>query len=252
MTSSCDNLYLGLCAEYYDIDQPTAPHNELQFYLNYAKKSHGPLLAPLCGTGRFLIPLLECGFNIEGFDASPTMLQLLKIKAAKKNLMPHVNQTFLEQFSSPKKYGLILIPSGSFGLITDLAQAYACLQILYDHLLPRAQLIFEVDTPQAISLEPNELHTSTVRKDDGSFITLNKRVSYNSSTQIVEITSEYTHHNDEVIKKEMDIFCIKLYQSNDLDQFLAQLGFSVVKYITHDTSSASDETLLIYECTKNI
>lgn len=43
----------------------------LNFYLEYAQTITTPILEPMCGSGRFLIPMLEQGFNIEGFDASP-------------------------------------------------------------------------------------------------------------------------------------------------------------------------------------
>ena len=34
----------------------------------------------MCGTGRFLIPMLEANLDIEGFDASTDMLEALQRK----------------------------------------------------------------------------------------------------------------------------------------------------------------------------
>ena len=66
--------YKTLCAEYYELDKPTALEDALQCYLRYAEESHGPILEPMCGTGRFLIPLLKQGYSVTGFDYSSHML----------------------------------------------------------------------------------------------------------------------------------------------------------------------------------
>ena len=51
--------YKKLCTQFYDIDKPTAPPDALEFYLQYALKAQGPILEPMCGTGRFLVPMLR-------------------------------------------------------------------------------------------------------------------------------------------------------------------------------------------------
>src|ERR1700733_5777139 len=90
------NTYLNLCAEYYDIDKPEAPVDALQFYLEYARQSKGLILEPLCGTGRFFIPILELGLPIEGFDASTFMLDRFREKCSTKRLSPNVWHGLIE------------------------------------------------------------------------------------------------------------------------------------------------------------
>jgi hypothetical protein len=60
------NSYQKLCTEFYDIDKPSAPSDALNFFLHYAEKANGPILEPMSGSGRFLIPLLERQFDIDG------------------------------------------------------------------------------------------------------------------------------------------------------------------------------------------
>lgn len=67
------NYYGSLCTEMYEILQEQAPQNELDFYLSYAEKGK-KILEPLCGSGRFLVPFLERGFDISGMDLSGEML----------------------------------------------------------------------------------------------------------------------------------------------------------------------------------
>ena len=71
------NYYGNLCTEMYEILHKDAPLDELSFYLSYAEKGMN-ILEPLCGSGRFLIPFLERGFNICGMDMSTEMLAKLK------------------------------------------------------------------------------------------------------------------------------------------------------------------------------
>ena len=81
------NEYTMLCTEMYDLDKPSAPDDVLSFYLDYAEKAKGRVLAPMCGTGRFLIPLSERGFSIDGFDNSVYMLEACKESVRLCNLM---------------------------------------------------------------------------------------------------------------------------------------------------------------------
>ena len=57
---------------------------------------YGSILEPMCGTGRFLLPLFEEGFffNVHGFDASDNMLAALHTKARDRNLHPTVWKGF--------------------------------------------------------------------------------------------------------------------------------------------------------------
>ena len=74
------NYYGRLCTEMYEILHREAPQDELKFYLSYAEKEMS-ILEPLCGSGRFLVPFLESGYNISGIDLSTEMLSKLKEKA---------------------------------------------------------------------------------------------------------------------------------------------------------------------------
>lgn len=49
--------YLSLCAEVYDLSKPKAPEDVYAFYRNYTMKANSRILEPMCGNGRFLLPL---------------------------------------------------------------------------------------------------------------------------------------------------------------------------------------------------
>ncbi len=83
-------LHSVLCTQYYDLDKPDAPDDAFAFYLQYANRIEGKILEPMCGSGRFLIPIMELGYDIEGFDASQFMLEALYIKCKNKKIKPKV------------------------------------------------------------------------------------------------------------------------------------------------------------------
>ena len=95
------NYYGNLCTEMYEILHAEAPQDELNFYLSYAEKGMN-ILEPLCGSGRFLIPFLERGFNICGMDMSTEMLAKLK-KSRKQGIFREADDVISDMRS---KYGL--------------------------------------------------------------------------------------------------------------------------------------------------
>ncbi len=68
------NDYGVLRTELYEYLHAEAPREELEFDLSYARKGQ-PILEPLCGSGRFLVPFLERGFAVQGLDNSPSIGQ---------------------------------------------------------------------------------------------------------------------------------------------------------------------------------
>ena len=80
---SKETTYLHLCTQVYELSKPTPPEDAYAFYQSYANEAEGKILEPMCGTGRFLLPLAKEGYEIEGSDVSKHMLTALKDKAEK-------------------------------------------------------------------------------------------------------------------------------------------------------------------------
>ncbi|KIA77543.1 hypothetical protein DB43_GE00240 [Parachlamydia acanthamoebae] len=76
--------YRELCTEFYVLDNPHAPLDALRYYLACAAEANGSILEPMCGAGRFLIPLIEEGYDVTGFDNSPHMLEVCRNKCFEK------------------------------------------------------------------------------------------------------------------------------------------------------------------------
>lgn len=57
------DTYLSLCTQVYDLSKPAPPEEAFRFYREYVMRAKGAILEPMCGTGRFLLPLMEDGFD---------------------------------------------------------------------------------------------------------------------------------------------------------------------------------------------
>jgi hypothetical protein len=107
------STYLDLCTLYYELDKPEPPKGDFDFYLEYIKNANSPILEPMCGTGRFLVPYLDLGYEIKGFDASSSMLSKLNQKISDQEFSSRIWQGFIQDLCIEEKFKLIFIPSGA-------------------------------------------------------------------------------------------------------------------------------------------
>ncbi|WP_430701312.1 class I SAM-dependent methyltransferase [Paenibacillus tundrae] len=82
----------------YEVDKSIAEGKELDFYLSFADREDIRVLEPMCGNGRMLIPFMQRGINIEGFDISEDMLKVCREKGNALNLIPQVFFHKIEEF----------------------------------------------------------------------------------------------------------------------------------------------------------
>jgi SAM-dependent methyltransferase len=245
--------YKNLCTQFYDLDKPTAPADDLNFYIEYAKNSNGAIFEPMCGTGRFLIPMLERGFDIEGADASQYMLSVCREKCEVKELKPKLHQQYLQDMAFKNRFALIFIPSGSFGLITDISDAKKCLTILHNHLLPNGKLVFEIETIRAVPNGLGSYQERCVNGRNGEKITLTSVSSYDQENQILQSIGRYeSSTNSKKLTVETENFQVRLYQDHEIDEWLREAGFEIIyRYGDYNRriAQAGDE-MIIYVCEK--
>lgn len=245
------DTYLSLCTEVYELSKPNPPEDAYAFYRNYALQAKGPILEPMCGTGRFLLPLLEEGFDVQGFDASEHMLEVLHIKANAKNLKPLVWKGFVEDLKRPEKYDLIFIPSGSFCLIIDPAAVKTALKIFYDHLNDNGVLLFEIDTHKAVPAV-NVWRGSVWHKADSQMIMLSQLATFKNN--VCHSTCKYELvHNNSIIHTEIEELKVRIYDPHELTEVLKSSGFKNIRTIKAFNAAAvpdENDEAIVYECRK--
>jgi SAM-dependent methyltransferase len=121
--------------------------NNRRFYEANLKDVHGPVLECACGTGIFLLPLLQSGFDMVGFDISPSMLAALKKKAAAlgiEDLSDRISIQDLETFHYEQRFEAILIPTNSFGMLATQEGQIRALRNINNHLVPGGKLLLDL------------------------------------------------------------------------------------------------------------
>ena len=245
--------YLSLCTQFYDLLRPAPPEDAYSFYRSYVGNTGGPILEPMCGSGRFLIPLLQEGFDVHGFDASEYMLEALRTKADQKRLKPTVWHGFVEDLTSTEKYSLIFIPSGSFGHIIDLDAAQKSLKVLHDHLSNDGILVFEAESSKSVPNQFGIWRGAVCHKPDGKMIIVNRLTTLEDGV-CHSIDKYELVDSNRIIQTEIETFNVRLYDDPSvLIDMLKAAGFREIRMMkAFDKESSPDigASVTVYECKK--
>lgn len=246
-----NNRYGTLASWVYNLDKPVGrSFGDVEYYQQRLAESEGPVLEPAVGNGRILVPLLEAGFSVEGFDASDEMLGYCHDECRKRNLSANVTRQTFKEFSYDKGFTAIIIPAGSFQLVTDTASATAVLRRFYDHLVPGAKLIIDLD-PIGSFLGA----TGSVRRwttEDGDLLTL---TDYRVETDYVAQTTlahlRYEHWRDgNLVKSELDLFKLRWWGIEEFSMALQRTGFVDVVVsgnYQHGRAPHKDDEIISFE-----
>ncbi len=247
--------YGKLCTQYYDLDKPEAPKDALASFLEYAQAAKGAVLEAMCGSGRFLIPMMEAGIDIDGLDASSEMLGACRQKADRKGLEPRLYQQFLHELKLERQYKLVFIPAGSFGLITHLEQVRESLKRLFAALEPGGKLVLTIEL--VTKTQSEFLGTwggRWLKRPDGSLLVLSALTTYDAMTQVYKSLDRYEVFQDnKLLETELEELNLRSYQKGELEQLLTETGFADIRSLKLDEQLQSEDsdTEIAIECTRH-
>ena len=141
-TNSPVNRYGSIAAEIYDLDKPPGRLPDTAFYLDRLAGVTGEILEPACGSGRTLLPLLEAGHRVAGFDLSEEMLARARRRCTA--FAPDLSRQRLEDFAYDRLFAAIVVPVGSFTLLDDASVAFAVLKRFRAQLVADGLLVIDV------------------------------------------------------------------------------------------------------------
>lgn len=247
--------YRGLCTEFYDLDKPNLPEDAFKFYLKFAKEADGPLLEPMCGTGRFLIPLLKHEYDVTGFDYSPYMLNACRKKCEEQKLRVSLYEATFETFPKTNLYKLIFIPSGSFGHLITAKQVNQALTFVSDRLKPGGKFVVEIETLKSIREPQNVWRGRWVNKQDGSKIVLNILSRFDPLTRVESGLFRYELWEENVITQtEVEDYHVKHYEQSEIENLLEKHHLKIIdKWQAEPHSGIKagiDDAVIMYECLK--
>ncbi|MGW8224755.1 MAG: class I SAM-dependent methyltransferase [Anaerolineales bacterium] len=137
-----DYEYRGMLAKTWDLFRgDTSQWPDRFFFRDIINQHGGRVLDVGCGTGRLLLDYMRDGIDIEGVDNSPEMLALCREKANQLGLTPSLYLQSMTTLDLPHPYGIIMVPSSSFQLVTGVEDARQTMDNFFRHLEPGGILI---------------------------------------------------------------------------------------------------------------
>ncbi|HNS19205.1 MAG TPA: class I SAM-dependent methyltransferase [Sedimentisphaerales bacterium] len=166
---------------------------DVPFFLEEARKTSGPVLELMCGTGRVSTPLLDAGTDLTCVDSSAEMLNVFRGKLRDKDLSAELIEANVCRLSLNRRFNLIFIPFHSFAEITDPAQRRQALQVIRTHLAPQGRFICTLHNPPCrlkwVTGQSRKLGDFSLR--DGNTLTLSSVETYDATSGCVSGTQFY-------------------------------------------------------------
>ena len=245
--------YKKLCTEFYDLDKPSAPEDALSFIKKYLAPIDGPVLEPMSGSGRFLIPLFQRGVKIEGLDPSQDMLKACRELCKRENIKPVLYEGCLESMSLSRSYELIFILSGSFGLITDQHWVTKSMERLFEHLTPQGTLIIEIETPNGKESGLQDWSIRSVNRPDGAQITCRSQGNYSPENRVDNVYCEYRLiQNGKIVGVEFEELSIRYFELKEFSDLLNNAGFVRIESFRPygNINSTEEDERAVFICRK--
>lgn len=223
--------YGELSTEFYALDKPTAPPDAFDFYEAIARETRGHIHEPMCGTGRFLLPLSAQGLDISGSDASPHMLERCRTLAQNEGLSPSLSQQSLEALYCERAPSLIFIPSGSFGLLIDDERVKAALHRVHEVLAPGGRFLVEAERLLPSQAEPSGVWGGRwVERPEGGRIILSWLVQYSGAPNVTTNLHRYELVEDgKLIATHFEELRVRSYEPREFGNLLEAAGFRQIE-----------------------
>ena len=243
-------------ARFYDLDLSWYPHHDVEFYLQLAAHTGGPILELACGTGRVTIPLARAGYEVYAFDLSRHMLSIMQ---SKLNRLPmeisrriHLHRDDMSSFEVKRRFPLVIAPFRSFQALTGEEAISGALSSIRRHVLSRgiaAIDLFAVDDNPDSSWLGEQVDWVRRMPDTGEVITRTRRgVRVDHEEQVIHSTvSFHVQHSDGAQETASDNFALKYYFPYQIQVRLSASGFRILEeYGYYDRRPIETGPELIY------
>ncbi len=227
-------------AQLYDY-YSTGLEGDVEFYVDQARKTGGPVLELACGTGRVLIPVAEAGVEIVGLDQSSAMLNVARQKLSECS--PEVQKRIeivdgdMRDFSLGRRFGLITIPYRSFLHLLTVDDQKRTLQRIHEHLADDGLFVFNIFDPNMQMIVEHSGSLGSTTKKQGEFthpetgrriIVLDTR-QYDTERQMIDEYFIFEELDDDgtVVSKRYSHMTLRYVFRYEMEHLLELCGFHV-------------------------
>ncbi|MGE6782235.1 class I SAM-dependent methyltransferase [Ensifer adhaerens] len=222
-----NNTYGRLASHVYNLDKYIGrSFGDIDYYRERLLGCRGPIVEPAVGNGRALIPLLEAGFDVSGFDASQDMLDYCRAHCTDRGFAPALSRQAFETFTYAQRFDAIVVPAGSLQLIADHGVASAVLTRFFDQLAPGGRLIFDLYPGDMVAdLQPSIRSWQT---ETGDLLTLtSQRVKTDviGQTTVSHLRYELWQEG-RLASSELEFFTMRWWGVQEMRLTLRAAGFA--------------------------
>ena len=140
---------------------------DVEFYVEEARASGGPVVELACGTGRISVPVAKAGIRVIGVDASAGMLEVAREYAAAEGVELDLRLGDLREPPVAERVPLVLIPFRSLLHMTTESERLRALRAARELLAPSGRFVFDVFAPSSEDIA--ETDGIWLEREDGIF-----------------------------------------------------------------------------------
>ncbi len=238
----------SLTAELYDYVVPYRERPDVDFFVQAARESGGPVLEVGSGTGRILIPTARAGIEITGLDLSPDMLAVCRRHLAEEpeevRSRIRLVEADMRAFGLPQTFRLATLPFRPFQHLLTVEDQLACLACIHRLLGAGGRLILDIFNPWLESLAKQNFGEETAEEpeftlpDGRKVIRRHKMVSRDVFNQVNHVEMiYYVTHPDGRQERLVQPLAMRYFFRYEAEHLLARCGFAVEQvYADYDKS----------------
>lgn len=219
-------------ARYYDADFRDFQDDQ-PFYREMVRRTGGPVLELMCGTGRVLLPLAETGVHVTGIDISPAMLAVAREQAEAAGIAQYV--TLLEG-----DIRTTALPTGAFAFAFVAVNSFMHLETVSDQLAAlvtarqaltrKGTLVLDLFNPDPAEIlrEDNRLVLDREYKLDGNHVQKFVAIDSDAAEQLSRVTYIYdeTAPDGGLTRRTMH-FNLRWFYRYEVEHLLMRAGFTL-------------------------
>lgn len=217
-------------ARYYDADFG-AVEDDVAFYRELARRSGGPILEPMCGSGRLLLPLAQAGYRVAGVDVSPELLALAREKLAAAGVLGQVSllEGDIRNSALAGPFALAIVALNSLMHLTTIADQLAALNCIHAALRPNGLLVIDLFNPDLralLSYNGELVFEKAFELADGTRVQKFVAQRADTAAQIIYVNFIYDELDAEGhVRRRLLPFTMRWLYRYELEHLFARAGF---------------------------
>jgi ubiquinone/menaquinone biosynthesis C-methylase UbiE len=240
-------------APHYDALMRGVPYRQWVRYLEQLLKSRNAspkrVLDLACGTGNVSEILAANGYDVTGVDIASGMIDAARHKAARKRLqIEYFVQDAAQLDLQPPGFDLCVSFFDSVNYILDPADLRSAIHKVFDHLVPGALFIFDINSEYALAnhfFDQDNLYSN----DRLRYVW---RSSYDAESRRCAIRMRFFLRGGNGVDEEfLETHWQYAYREEELREMLAEAGFSAIEtfhaYAMRPVSPTTDRIFFVAE-----